>query len=884
MLPGVPMPGKILLLLLVCGVMIASRLRWSRKLSAERRLVAVAALAAIPLLILRVTEARLGSAIALAADPPLLLSILGFVAAVAAAAALTLIWSAILDDAGRSIARITLLALILAFLLLSLSSVAAWSYVALIVALRTGWLRVSPKRTLLATVAALFALAMALNWPSLPMLPACWPPGCHHGIPLLRSGRSFLILHLAIVSLRLVFRLIFGPRRIGRRLLVSHMMAGAVPVALISLFLVLVSLLALAHFRASLGQRLLQNHHAISQTILANLAPDLRIDEIPPEREAEQFAAIATQLGGRWPASATWTPRDALHTPQGHGCGRVYVAVSAIGGPRPRSLTAEIAGDSARAVGWIYSDGDSQRTQGDVTRLRQLPDPQGWMRRPTAGSQLGIIKSAGCSFHVTDQTLPTPAGKLRLQVIEALPFGRVSVLEELIGPVVWLEERMRFTCYSPPATEQAPPAGASATGGIAEGQIHLLQTDTLAVAPSDARPATSYRSSYVLLPAQEWFPAGSHLSSPAAGMIADPQWAEIRLPILGIADIRDLIPPLPALRENPLSALPIVVLLATALLFVAVEATAFVSALRIGRSIAHSVAVLRAGTERLQTGDLSYRITMAGQDELTALGAAFNEMAVGLEAGRQAALEQERLAGELEVARRIQQRLLPEKPPAIEGWQIAGVSVPARQVGGDYYDLIPLAADRLLLVLADVSGKGVPAALLMSSVRASLHTMITGREELRDIMVRLNRFIHASTADTEFVTLVLGFLNAGNGKLDYSLAGHDPPYLVRRDGQIERLTAGGLILGAFPQAEYRKGQAVLRPGDLLFTYTDGLSEALNHREEMFGDERIAAVLREHRGDTPDALLELILERLGTFTGDADPSDDITLLAIRRALG
>ncbi|MBD3237911.1 MAG: SpoIIE family protein phosphatase [Candidatus Eisenbacteria bacterium] len=876
------MAEQLPVLVLIAGVLVASRLRPLRELTPERRLGAVALLAGLALVALHALAARWEAALATGTLPSGLPAVVAGAGSLVGAAALALLWSAILDDTGRSIARVLLLVLILAFLLLSLAAVPVWPFLALIAALRSGWVRLSPERTPLATLAALLGLTLVLLWPAVPALPACWPPGCHGGLPLLRTARAFLALQLGLVSLRLIFRLIFGPRRIGRRLLVSHMMAGAVPVALISLFLILVALLAIAHFRATLSARLLREHHAVSQTMLTTRTAGSPLEGWRAGAEPESLAALAGELGRRWAHARGWTPATGETTPRGHGHGRFYVALGAEPGSSG-SIVAEIAGDPPAPVAWVHQSGEDEESRGELTRLRQLPGPEAWRRRPQEGSELGLVKSCGCSFHVTEQVVPATTGGVRVQIIEALPYGRVGLLEELLGETVWLEERVRFTCRGPDESDssQTAPAGA----------IHLLQTDTLAVQPRAARTSTSYRSSYVLLPAQEWFPPGARLRvaseerplQQAPLTLATAHWAEIRVPLLGVSQLGDLMPPLPALRENPLSALPIIVLLATALLFVAVEATAFVSALRIGRAIAHSVGLLRAGTERLQTGDLGYRIRMTGQDELTALGTAFNEMAAGLERGQRVALEKERLEGELEVARRIQQRLLPARPPAIAGWEFAGRSVPARQVGGDYFDLLPLTDDRLLLVLADVSGKGVPAALLMSSVRASLHTMVTGREQLREIMARLNRFVHASTGETEFVTLCLGLLQTRSGRLRYTIAGHDPPYLLRRDSGIERLEEGGLLLGAFPHAEYREGRVVLQPGDLLFAFTDGLSEAMNPREEMFGNQRIAAVLRDACGTTSEAFVARMLERVGVFTGDAEPYDDITLLAIRRTL-
>ena len=342
-------------------------------------------------------------------------------------------------------------------------------------------------------------------------------------------------------------------------------------------------------------------------------------------------------------------------------------------------------------------------------------------------------------------------------------------------------------------------------------------------------------------------------------------------------------PSFPRVRENPLALLPVIILLSAACLFVLVETAALISVVRTGRDIGNAVTLLRGGTERLQRGDLAYRIPIQGTDELSEMGAAFNEMAQGLEAGRRHALERERLEGELELARKIQQRLLPEHPPTVPCCSLAGVSVPARQVGGDYYDFICLPGGRLLFVMADVSGKGAPAALLMSSVRAALHSMPTGRERPAEIAARLNAFVLTSTSVSEFVTLFLGLFNGRTGELIYVNAGHEQPYLILPDRRCERLTEGGLIMGAFAHATYADATTRLAPGATLFLYTDGLSDATNPAEEMFGEERIERALAASFGAEPKQLLAAVLSEVNAFTGEGEPADDITLVAIRREL-
>ena len=513
--------------------------------------------------------------------------------------------------------------------------------------------------------------------------------------------------------------------------------------------------------------------------------------------------------------------------------------------------------------GWMLTDRDADETRrwGDASGLALLPPPQAWASRPPRPGGIGLIKSRGVTLHVTEhvtepvaariagETAGAPRASLRVQVIEELQHGHTRGLHDLMNAAARIEERMRFA--------------------LSGGAGFAFSTDTLAVADAEAGRVSSYGSSYELAPAQEWSPDGG--------------WQEIYLSILGLAGFGDLMPSFPRVRENPLALLPVIILLSAACLFVLVETAALMSVVRTGRDIGNAVTLLRGGTERLQRGDLADRIPIQGTDELSELGAAFNEMAQGLEAGRRHALERERLEGELELARKIQQRLSPEHPPTVPCCSLAGVSVPARQVGGDYYDFICLPGGRLLFVMADVSGKGAPAALLMSSVRAALHSMPTGRERPAEIAARLNAFVLTSTSVSEFVTLFLGLFDGRTGAADLCERGPRQPYLILPDRSLERLTTGGLLMGAFAHATYEDATTRLAPGATLFLYTDGLSDATNPAEEMFGEERIVQALTAGFGVEPKQLLAAVLSEVNAFTGEGEPADDITLVAIRREL-
>ena len=334
-------------------------------------------------------------------------------------------------------------------------------------------------------------------------------------------------------------------------------------------------------------------------------------------------------------------------------------------------------------------------------------------------------------------------------------------------------------------------------------------------------------------------------------------------------------------RENPVGVVPIILLLVLATLFGLVVAFDLALVANMGRSITSAIRALRVGADRLETGDLEHRIRVEGDDDLWQVAEAFNTAASGLARARGVEQERSRLESELSVARQIQARLLPAGPPDIPGLEIAGLSESAREVGGDYYDHVDLGDGRALLVIADVSGKGVPAALLMSGFRASLMSQDLPRIELTRLVTRLNDFVVRSVRPGRFVTAFVGVLDGRSGRLEYVNAGHNPPLALRAVGGHEPLTTGGLLLGVDPAAAFGRGETALEPGDLLMLYTDGVTEGADAAGDMWGEERLLATLRRCSSDACAAIVATVAAEVRTFEGDSGPADDVTLLAARR---
>jgi serine phosphatase RsbU (regulator of sigma subunit) len=245
------------------------------------------------------------------------------------------------------------------------------------------------------------------------------------------------------------------------------------------------------------------------------------------------------------------------------------------------------------------------------------------------------------------------------------------------------------------------------------------------------------------------------------------------------------------------------------------------------------------------------------------------------------ALQQEKLRRDLALAAEVQRRLLPAQPPRCETATFAAFTLPARTVGGDYYDFLELPGERLAIAVADIAGKGIPAALLMSALQASLRVLATEQDlSSSALAAKMNGFLNDSTAGNSYATFFYAQLDFRSRRLRYVNAGHNPPYLVRRVGaavEIAELTIGGTVLGLFPHMQYEDGHVDLCPGDLLVAFTDGVTEARNDAGEEFGEERLKELLREVNGSPAETISSVLSDRVRQWIGVAEQHDDVTFV-------
>jgi len=249
----------------------------------------------------------------------------------------------------------------------------------------------------------------------------------------------------------------------------------------------------------------------------------------------------------------------------------------------------------------------------------------------------------------------------------------------------------------------------------------------------------------------------------------------------------------------------------------------------------------------------------------------------------QARVENERVEREIQIAGEIQNKLLPKELPLIPGYQIDAMAIPCKTIGGDYYDVIPIDDESFVLVVADVSGKGIPAALLVSTLNAALHAYIQTTISLTDLVQKLNTIVYRNTPSERYITFFIAVLNVRRNQLMYVNAGHNFPYKVgKADQEFFRLTAGGLPLGMFEQAEYKSEAIEIQPNDLLVFYSDGVTEAMDKKYEEYGENRFRECIMANVEHEITALKDSVIQDIQKFVGSEPQSDDLTLMMARRS--
>ncbi|MDM7925774.1 MAG: SpoIIE family protein phosphatase [bacterium] len=269
-------------------------------------------------------------------------------------------------------------------------------------------------------------------------------------------------------------------------------------------------------------------------------------------------------------------------------------------------------------------------------------------------------------------------------------------------------------------------------------------------------------------------------------------------------------------------------------------------------------------------------------EDLTLLSVLGNQTAIAVENSRlyNETLEKQRIEEDLQLAREIQRNLLPKSRPHSRHFELAGLNLPSREVGGDYYDFIPLDGDRMGIVIGDISGKGVPAAILMSNLQAAFRISAMHARTTAEAVRAVNNQIVQTTAVEKFATLFYGVFDPATNAFEYTNAGHNFPYHWKRGNRPAPLREGGLVVGVVRDAAYRSASTTLGPGDILVLYTDGVTEARNRAEEEYGEARLLETVAACVDRPAEGILDSILDSVVRFSGTESQSDDLTLVVMK----
>ena len=332
-------------------------------------------------------------------------------------------------------------------------------------------------------------------------------------------------------------------------------------------------------------------------------------------------------------------------------------------------------------------------------------------------------------------------------------------------------------------------------------------------------------------------------------------------------------------------------------LFLIIEFIALIAGLALAKSITGSVHELFAGTERVRQGDFTNRIAVKSEDQLGELAGSFNSMTASIEDLLLQAAEKKRLEEELRIAHEIQMSLLPQGPLLMSGLSVTALCVPAREVGGDYYDFLPLDEHRVGVLIADVSGKGTSAALYMAELKGLVLSLSEIYASPRQLLITANRIIAKHLDARSFITMTYAVIDLRERTMTYARAGHTPLIYVpgngtgesRKPGDAPRvriLVPDGMVLGLkldngeMFERILEEETIKLIAGDLYLFFTDGISEAMNVHDDCFGEHRLGEFVENHAHLPSDQLRERMLREIASFVGDAPQHDDMTMILLK----
>ena len=323
------------------------------------------------------------------------------------------------------------------------------------------------------------------------------------------------------------------------------------------------------------------------------------------------------------------------------------------------------------------------------------------------------------------------------------------------------------------------------------------------------------------------------------------------------------------------------VLILIGITFLVIEIVALITGIILTRTITHAVSDLYDATQHIRKGDFAHRVRVQRRDQLGVLGESFNAMTSSIGELIEGQRQLQRLESEVSIAREVQSQLFPQNLPSLVGVQLAAICRAARVVSGDYYDVIRLSSTRIGVAVADISGKGISAALLMASLQAALRSqaLSNGNVGTGELVKRLNRHLYLNTSDDRYATFFYAVYDTSTRILSYTNAGHCPPFYVC-DGQIVKLEEGGTVVGLFDHCEYHEGTIQVTPGSLLVAFSDGIIEPENVYGEEFGTRRLMDEVLRRSASSPARLAEDLVAAAEQWGGSPEQADDMTVVVAR----
>jgi sigma-B regulation protein RsbU (phosphoserine phosphatase) len=312
----------------------------------------------------------------------------------------------------------------------------------------------------------------------------------------------------------------------------------------------------------------------------------------------------------------------------------------------------------------------------------------------------------------------------------------------------------------------------------------------------------------------------------------------------------------------------------------AVVGLALLGIIPLSHGMTRNLAALSRGADQLARGDLNARVTVRSRDEIGRLAESFNRMAHDIGLHEKHLIEQERWRKELEMCRRIQEELLPKQPLQAGSVEVKGISIPSQEVGGDFFNYFLLPNGEIAVLIGDVSGKGVAAALLMANIQATLRARLPLMTDLAQLAAQLDQETESNTPAEVYLTLFMGILNPMKCELRYVNAGHHPPFVLHSGGNLDRLDSTGRPLGLLSGGEFLEHRVKLAAGDALFLYTDGLVEAQNASGTEFGQQQLETLVLAARGGSIHEILTHVEDEIRKYRGDIEAGDDATMLALK----